>query len=99
MTDMRSSSSGSVSSSRSFGTRAVTAMFESRSDAEEAVNELAEAGFAREDIRLVPGYEKDSDTGTSAGMSSSSRTSSYTGGVSSGSDTSYRGHEDNRGFW
>ncbi len=99
MTDMRSSAFGSGSSGRSFGTRAVTAMFDNRSDAESAVDELVEAGFAREDIRLVPGYEKDSDTGTSGGMSSASGASSYTGGVSSRSDTSYRGHEDNRGFW
>jgi uncharacterized protein (TIGR02271 family) len=95
MTDMRSSASGSGSSSRSFGTRAVTAMFDSRSDAEDAVEELVEAGFAREDIRLVPGYERDSDIETSGGMRSSG-TSSYTG---AGSDTSYRGPEDNRGFW
>ena len=59
MTDMRSSSSGAGSSGRSFGTRAVTAMFDSRSDAEDAVDALIEAGFSREDVRLVPGYEKD----------------------------------------
>ena len=69
MTDMRSSSFGSGSSGRSSGTRAVTAMFDSRSDAEDAVDALIEAGFSREDVRLVPGYEKDSDltdTGSSA---------------------------------
>lgn len=97
MTDMRSSSSGSGSSGRSFGTRAVTAMFDSRSDAEDAIEALVEAGFSREDVRLVPGYEKDSDV-----SGSGSSTSGYTGSgsaTSSRSDTSSRGHEEGRGFW
>jgi len=106
MTDMRSSSSGSGSSGRSFGTRAVTAMFDSRSDAEDAINALMEAGFSREDVRLVPGSEKDSDVAGSASSATGYTGSSYTGSGSMGSsssglrsDSSYRGHEEGRGFW
>jgi len=39
----------------------VTAFFDSRTDAEEAVSRLRSAGVARESIRLVPGNERDSD--------------------------------------
>ena len=102
MTDMRSSSSGAGSSGHSFGTRAVTAMFDSRSDAEDAVDALIEAGFSRSDVRLVPGHEKDADTGdslTGSTGSGSSTMGSSTSGYTSGSDTSYRGHEEGRGFW
>lgn len=63
MTDY-SSSSTSTGSSRSFGTRALTAMFDSRDAADAAVKSLLENGFRQEDVRLVPGYEKDRDTTT-----------------------------------
>jgi len=55
MTDM--SSTGTSSSG--FGTRAITAMFSSRDAADSAVKSLLENGFRQDDVRLVPGYEKD----------------------------------------
>src|SRR5438309_1766632 len=54
-------SAGSTSSG--FGSRAITAMFDSRSAADAAVKRLLENGFAQNDVRLVPGYEKDTDVG------------------------------------
>lgn len=39
----------------------VTAMFDSRADAEEAVNALIEEGFDRDAVRLLPGMERDVD--------------------------------------
>jgi len=39
------------------GTRTVSAFFDSRSDAEEAIDDLVAAGFSRSSIRLVPGTE------------------------------------------
>jgi len=50
--------SGTAGASASY---TVTAMFDNRSDAEEAVNTLIEEGFDRTDVRLVPGAERDSD--------------------------------------
>jgi len=63
MTDY-SSSSTSTGTNRSFGTRALTAMFSSRDAADAAVKSLLENGFRQEDVRLVPGYEKDRDSTT-----------------------------------
>jgi len=48
--------------------RTVTAFFDSRTDAEEAVSRLQSAGLSRDSIRLVPGSERDSDA--SGGASS-----------------------------
>jgi hypothetical protein len=39
----------------------LTALFESRSAAERAVDKLLAAGFSREAVRLVPGFEEDRD--------------------------------------
>lgn len=50
----------------SSGTRTVTAMFQSRSDAERAVDRLIEEGFSRDDVRLMPGSERDMDTGATS---------------------------------
>ena len=41
--------------------RTITAFFDRRSDAEEAIRRLDAAGISRADIRLVPGYERDTD--------------------------------------
>jgi uncharacterized protein (TIGR02271 family) len=46
------------------GTRTVTAFFERRSDAEEAIDDLVAAGFSRQSIRLVPGAEGGTTTTT-----------------------------------
>jgi len=43
--------------------RTITAFFDSRSDAEEAVERLEELGVSQDNIRLIPGYERDTDTG------------------------------------
>jgi uncharacterized protein (TIGR02271 family) len=62
---MTSSSNPNFSSSR----RMVTAFFDSRSDAEDAIERLVEAGVSRDSIRFMPGDERDpldNDTGTSA---------------------------------
>jgi len=42
--------------------RTVTAFFDSRADADEAVSRLHSAGIARDSIRLVPGNESSGDT-------------------------------------
>src|SRR3954454_9213420 len=42
--------------------RTVTAFFDSRADADEAVSRLHSAGIARDSIRLVPGKEGNDDT-------------------------------------
>jgi uncharacterized protein (TIGR02271 family) len=49
--------------------RMVTAFFDSRSDAEQAIERLTEAGMSRDNIRFMPGDERDptdNDAGTSA---------------------------------
>src|SRR5215213_9703903 len=49
--------------------RMVTAFFDSRSDAEQAIERLSEAGVSRDSIRFMPGDERDpsdNDAGTSA---------------------------------
>ncbi len=43
----------------STATRTVSAMFDSRSDAQRAVDRLVEAGIPTSSVRLVPGYEND----------------------------------------
>jgi uncharacterized protein (TIGR02271 family) len=40
-------------------TRTISAMFDSRSDAQRAVDRLLEAGIPQGNVRLVPGYEND----------------------------------------
>ena len=42
--------------------RMITAFFESRTDAEEAVSRLHAAGISRDSVRLVPGDERDTGT-------------------------------------
>ena len=39
----------------------VTAMFDNRTDAQEAVDALIEEGFGHDDVRLLPGEERDVD--------------------------------------
>src|SRR3712207_2689313 len=46
--------------------RMVTAFFDSRTDAEEAIARLEAAGIARGDIRLMPGHERDADRGSTS---------------------------------
>ncbi|MCB8821451.1 YsnF/AvaK domain-containing protein [Microvirga rosea] len=46
--------------------RLVTAFFDSRSDAEQAISRLHSAGISRDSIRLMPGNERDSDRSGSA---------------------------------
>lgn len=50
-----------ISKTGGLGGRALTAMFHSRDAADSAVKSLLGAGFRQDDIRLVPGYEKDRD--------------------------------------
>jgi len=50
--------------------RTVTAFFDSRTDAEEAVARLQSAGLARDNVRLVPGNEKDTDRSGTIGTQS-----------------------------
>jgi len=45
------------------GSRVITAFFDDRRDADHAIDRLMEAGIMRDRIRLVPGYEGDSDSG------------------------------------
>jgi uncharacterized protein (TIGR02271 family) len=65
MTDYSTSGSTGSGSSSGFGSRAITAMFDSRDAADTAVRKLLENGFSQSDVRLVPGYEKDRDLGGS----------------------------------
>src|SRR4051794_14393983 len=46
--------------------RTVTAFFDRRTDAEEAVSRLEAAGIPRGSVRLVPGNERDTDRETAA---------------------------------
>jgi uncharacterized protein (TIGR02271 family) len=57
----------SMSTGSSSPRRMVTAFFDSRSDAEQAIERLAEAGVPRDSIRFMPGDERDpidNDAGT-----------------------------------
>ena len=45
--------------------RTITAFFDTRSDAEEAVSRLQTADIAPESIRLIPGTERDMDAPSS----------------------------------
>jgi uncharacterized protein (TIGR02271 family) len=59
----------SMNTSSSSTRRMVTAFFDSRSDAEQAVERLTEAGVSRDNIRFMPGDERDpsdNDAGTTA---------------------------------
>jgi len=49
-----------------YRSRTITAFFDNRSDAEEAVSRLRALGLPDNDIRLVPGYERDTETATDA---------------------------------
>ena len=42
--------------------RTITAFYDSRSDAEEAVSRLKALGLSDDSVRLVPGYERDTET-------------------------------------
>ncbi len=50
-------------------TRTITAFFDNRTDAEEAIDDLVAAGFSRESIRLVPGAESSTTSSTSTSES------------------------------
>jgi uncharacterized protein (TIGR02271 family) len=52
------------SSTGDYRSRTITAFFDSRSDAEEAVSRLRALGLSENDIRLVPGYERDTESAT-----------------------------------
>jgi uncharacterized protein (TIGR02271 family) len=59
----------SMSTGSSSIRRMVTAFFDSRSDAEQAIERLSEAGVSRDSIRFMPGDERDpldNDVGSSA---------------------------------
>jgi len=47
-----------------YRSRTITAFFDNRSDAEEAVSRLRALGLPENDIRLVPGYERDTESAT-----------------------------------
>lgn len=61
-------SSGTAAGSAS--RRLVTAFFDSRTDAEEAISRLHSAGIAQDSIRLTPGHEQDTDTSGASGTRS-----------------------------
>lgn len=69
-------------------TRTLTAFFDNRSDAVEAADRLAEAGVARNAVRILP--EHGEDTTSSSYASSAS---------SSASGSSYDVERDEKGFW
>ncbi len=46
--------------------RMITAFFDSREDAEEAITRLEDVGVARGSIRLIPGHEQDTSRGTAS---------------------------------
>lgn len=66
-------------------TRTITAFFDSRTDADEAVEALVSAGISRSQVRMVAGRE---------GGTSGSSTSTYSSSSSSGHSSSNEG-----GFW
>ncbi len=47
--------------------RMITAFFDSRADAEEAIARLEDVGIARGSIRLVPSDERDASRGSASG--------------------------------
>jgi len=51
-------------STGNYRARTITAFFDSRADADEAVSRLRALGISEDAIRLVPGYERDTDTAT-----------------------------------
>jgi uncharacterized protein (TIGR02271 family) len=63
MTDYQASTT-SGSSAAGSDRRTLTAMFRDRGDAEAAIDRLVEEGITRDDIRMVPGSERDSDAPT-----------------------------------
>jgi len=71
----------------------IAAFFDSRSDADMAINELVAAGIPRSQIRVMP--ETDEDMSSSSGTSSTMSSSSTTTGARSGYDT----RSDEKGFW
>jgi uncharacterized protein (TIGR02271 family) len=59
MTDYQASTTSGAAGS---GRRTLTAMFRDRAEAEAAIDRLVEEGFSRDDIRMVPGMERDAET-------------------------------------
>ncbi len=53
-------------SAGSMSQRMITAFFDSRTDAEEAIARLEDIGIARGSIRLMPGHEQDTDRGSAS---------------------------------
>jgi len=51
-------------SSGDYRARTITAFFDNRSDADDAVSRLRALGISEDAIRLVPGYERDKETAT-----------------------------------
>lgn len=60
-TDMTIENASNAYSAASGTSNTLTAFFDSRSDAENAVKRLEEAGIPHDSIRFVPGYEADGD--------------------------------------
>jgi len=52
--------------------RTITAFFDSRDDAEDAIDRLVGIGISRDSIRFMPGNERDSDTATATSSTSGS---------------------------
>jgi uncharacterized protein (TIGR02271 family) len=52
--------------------RTITAFFDSRDDAEDAIDRLVGIGISRDSIRFMPGNERDSDTATTTSSTSGS---------------------------
>jgi uncharacterized protein (TIGR02271 family) len=90
MTDYQSSTTSGAGATGS-GRRTVTAMFRDRSDAESAIDRLVEEGISRDDIRMVPGSERDTDLTTS-------RSGSESGGFWSSLADFFFPEEDRHGY-
>jgi len=71
MTDY--SSTGGYAGSGSMQTRTVTAFFDSKTDADRAIQALVDEGFDRSRIRMMPGNERDTTSGGSVAASDSTR--------------------------
>ena len=63
MTDY--SSTGGTAASGSMQTRTITAFFDRKADADRAVQALVDEGFDRSRIRMMPGNERDTTSGSS----------------------------------
>ena len=68
--------------------QSITATFPSQSSAEAAIDELVERGIARDRIRLLPGYERDTpDTSCTQSAPDPARSAGFLGTIATAFDT------------